>query len=67
MTVVHGSATGTAVMVSEQRSRAQRPVFVRRTGRRAVGPFNRERHEVPFILVQLVGGQVDGLRARPVA
>lgn len=29
--------------------------------------FDRERHEVPFILVQLVGRQVDGLRARPVS
>jgi len=31
------------------------------------GPLDRERHEVPPVLVQLVGGQVDGLRARPVA
>lgn len=28
--------------------------------------FDRERHQVPLVLVQLVGGQVDRLRARPV-
>lgn len=67
MTVVRGAATTTSVMVPKQRNRAQRSLFVRRTGPRTVGPFDRERHEVPFILVQLVGGQVDGLRARPVA
>jgi len=31
------------------------------------GPLDRERHEVPPVLVQLVGRQVDGLRAGPVA
>jgi len=31
------------------------------------GPLDRERHEISPVLVQLVGGQVDGLRAGPVA
>lgn len=31
------------------------------------GPLDRKRHEVPPILVQLVGGQVDSLGAGPVA
>lgn len=38
------------------------PVFVLRAG-----AFDRERHEVPFVLVQLVRGQVDRLCARSVA
>jgi len=29
--------------------------------------FDRQRHEISFALVQPFGGQIDGLRARPVA
>lgn len=35
-------------------------------GRQVAGAFDRERHQVPFVLVQPVGGQLDGLGARPV-
>jgi len=58
---VNGLATTT---VRSERGWSWWTVFIARA---ISGPLDRERHEVPPVLIQLVGGQVDGLRAGSVA